>query len=149
MRNLSKHTLCLELFCFHKLALPNNKTVHLKKEKKEEKTIKKCLHAASGESSVASVLPQLKVSLFSNLLLQLFSLRAIQAFFWGLQDHLQPLSGFYDAHSIFLSLGNGEGLRSKLMGCNCMNRHRASCQQSQPCPGFSSAPASEETTGGC
>lgn len=31
--NLSKHTLCLELFCFHKLALPKNKMVCLKGEK--------------------------------------------------------------------------------------------------------------------
>lgn len=46
MGNLSKHTLCLELFCFHKLALSSNKMVCLKRKKKG----KKYLHTASGES---------------------------------------------------------------------------------------------------
>lgn len=37
MGNLSKHTLCLELFCFHKLALSSNKMVCLKRKKNGRK----------------------------------------------------------------------------------------------------------------
>lgn len=58
------------------------------KRKKGKKT--PTLHTASDESSVASVLPQLTVSLYSKLLLQIFSLSALLAFSWGLR--YQPVA---------------------------------------------------------
>lgn len=57
MGNLSKHILCLELFCFHKLALPNHKIVGLKSREKNKIPTQSPVRALRPQSSLSWWLP--------------------------------------------------------------------------------------------